>query len=150
MLKNAMIVVELATDSATSVLEHALDLLASPADCTVVHVVEPQNVQYTADPTWHHEFGVQYKADAIESARKRLTELCEPFGIDPAQQHVLFGHVAAQVHEFAVANGSTCIMMGTHGTRGWRRILGSTAQSVLHGTPTHVWLFHLPLKSRPS
>jgi len=111
---------------------------ATAAQLSVVHVVEPQYVQYSFDPTFTGALTHSLEQEAIVGAVDRVAKLCEPFGIGRNAQHVVLGRAADQIHEVASAQHADLVVIGSHGYHGWRRLLGSTASAVLHGTPVDV------------
>ena len=138
MYRNALVAIDLTEPAARSVLERARTLLADDADLTVVHVVEPQYVQYSFDPTFTGSMIASLEAEARRSAGRRVAELCEPFGISEDRQLILEGR-AAQVLRETLRDGSyDLLIVGTHGRHGWRLMLGSTANALLHDTPTDI------------
>ena len=45
---------------------------------------------------------------------------------------------ATEIHAYADEAGVDLIVLGTHGRHGWRLMMGSTANAVLHGTHCNV------------
>lgn len=104
----------------------------------VTHIVEPQFVQYSVDPTFTGSLTQAMEEDAINAARKRLKEVCAPHGIPEDHQLVSIGRAAEQIHEAATKNSVDTIIIGSQVKRGLARLLGSTANSVLHNAPVNV------------
>lgn len=144
MYTNVLIAIDLTDGPARRILDKAKSLVADDARITVMHVVEPQYVQYSFDPTFTGSMIRSIEDEAMASARRRIAELCAPFDIDEDDQRMVIGHTATEIHKFAVANHCDLIVMGAHGRRGWQRLLGSTANAVLHGTPVDVHLCYIP------
>ena len=76
--------------------------------------------------------------DAIRGARSRLSDICRPLGISEDHQLVVIGHPADEIHKLASEHAVNVIMLGSHGRRGIQRLLGSTANAVLHDSPVNV------------
>ena len=74
----------------------------------------------------------------IKAARNRLSEVCSSRGIPEDHQLVTLGRAADQIHEAASEKGVDTILIGSHARRGLGRLLGSTANAVLHGSPVNV------------
>ena len=74
MYRNALVAIDLTEPAARSVLERARTLLADDADLTVVHVVEPQYVQYSFDPTFTGSMIASLEAEARRSAGRRVAD----------------------------------------------------------------------------
>ena len=146
MYNNLLVAVDLAEDPTHRVLEKAKSLMNGDTRLRVLHVVEPQYTQYGFDPTFTGSMIRSLEAEAMVSAQRRVAELCEPYDIDEDDQHILMGHTSTEteIHEFAKAKHCDLIVMGSHGRRGWQRLLGSTANAVLHGTPVDVCMCYIP------
>jgi universal stress protein A len=135
---NVLAAVELAAPEAERVLQRAREYLAEGGSLSTIHVVEPQYVQYTFDPTFKSTLSRAMEQDALDLAAARLAELCEPFGIDADHRFVMLGRAADQIHAVAADRGFDLVVLGRHPRDGLRRLLGSTANSVLHGCPVDV------------
>lgn len=136
--RNVLAAVDLTQPSAGTVLQGALGFAPEGAELHVSHVVEPQFVQYSVDPTIRGTLSRSLEQEALEAAAERLAELCEPFGVDAAHRHVAIGRAADTIHDLATRLGADLIVVGSHGREGLRRLLGSTANAVLHGAPVDV------------
>ena len=60
------------------------------------------------------------------------------------EQQIVLGRAADQIHELAKHRDADLIVIGSHGRHGWRRLLGSTANAVLHGAPVDVAVIRIP------
>ena len=145
MYNNLLVAVDLAEDPTHRVLEKAKSLMTGDTRLRVVHVVEPQYAQYNFDPTFTGSMIRSLEDAAMASAERRVAELCAPFDIDEDDQYILMGSTTeTEIHEFAKTKYCDLIVMGSHGSRGWQRLLGSTANAVLHGTPVDVCMCYIP------
>ena len=147
MFKNVVVALDLMIEPARHVMEKAQSILATDGRLRVIHVVEPQYVQYSIDPTFTASLTHQLEKDAVETARNRLAEICEPYEITEENLCVVMGRPAEEIHEFARTVSTDVIVIGSHSQVGWRRLLGSTANSVLHGAPVDVIVTRLPAES---
>jgi universal stress protein A len=145
--KNVLVAIELTTYPAELVLSHARRFLAPSGALSAIHVVEPQYVQYSFDPTFKGTLSRSLEQGALDVAARRLAELCEPRGIDADHRFVMLGRAADKIHEVAAQHGFELIVIGSHGQQGLRRLLGSTANAVLHGAPTDVATVRIPRES---
>jgi universal stress protein A len=136
--RNVLAAIELTTAPAERVLRRARELAGPEASLTALHVVEPQFVQYSFDPTFKSTLARSLEQDALDLAAARLAEVCGPHGIDAEHRFVALGRVADQIHALVAEHGFDLIVIGSHGQDGLRRLLGSTANAVLHGSPTDV------------
>ncbi len=135
--------IELLDEPARAVLERAQAVCGDGDQLEVVHVVDPTSVAYSIDPTMSGEMYQQRYEQTMADARRRLIELCAPFGIDETLLHVRYGRVAHEVHALLNEGGYDACMLGSHGRAGWQRLLGSKAASILHGVPVDTWVFKL-------
>jgi universal stress protein A len=72
------------------------------------------------------------------SAKKHLKKIAHHYHIDETNQHVLIGKPATEIHDLAEKLKADLIVIGTHGRSGLALLLGSTANSVLHGSKCDV------------
>ena len=133
-----LVAIDLVEDSAKQVLTAAQAFFGADVEVSVLHVVEPQYVQYSFDPTFTGSLVKSLEREAMESAQRRVAELTTGFEVDEERQHVVMGHAASVIRDFARNENVSLIVIGTHGRRGWQRLLGNTANSVLHGAPADV------------
>ena len=144
MYKKVLAAIDLTEESANYVLEHARSFVSAKGALYAVHVVEPQYVQYSFDPTFTGSLTRSLENEALEVAAHRLGELCEPHGIDADHRYVRLGRAADQIHELAEQEGFDLVVTGSHGQEGLRLLLGSTANAVLHGSPVDVATIRMP------
>ena len=137
MYRNVLAAIELTEHPANLVLTHAREFIAEGGSLSAIHVVEPQYVQYSFDPTFKGTLSESLEQGALRLAAARLAELCEPHGIDADHRYVMLGRAADRIHEIA-RQGFELIVIGSHGQEGLRRLLGSTANAVLHDAPVDV------------
>ena len=144
MYRKVLAAIDLTEHSATFVLERARPYLAADGELYAAHVVEPQYVQYSFDPTFTGSLTRSLEQEALEIAAHRLGELCEPHGIDENHRRVMLGRTADRIHELAEQEGFDLVVIGSHGQEGLRRLLGSTANAVLHASPVDVATIRMP------
>lgn len=136
--------IELTAQPADRVLEHARQFVTAGGALAAIHVVEPQYVQYSFDPTFKGTLTRSLEQGALDVAATRLAELCGPHGIDADHRYVMLGRAADKIHEVAEKHGFDLIVIGSHGREGLRRLLGSTANAVLHNAPVDVATVRIP------
>lgn len=124
------------TEEASQVLQKARKLAeSSGARLELIHVVEPVGYAYGGDlPLDLSDLQQQLE----DNARERLAQYSEPYGIGEADRQVVVGRPGAEIKKQAEARGADLIIMGSHGRHGIQLLLGSTANSVLHGTSCDV------------
>ena len=148
MYSKVLAAIELTSEPADLVLNHARQFVGAAGSLSVIHVVEPQYVQYSFDPTFKGTLTRSLEQGALQVAADRLAELCGPHGIDADHRFVMLGRAADQIHEVAAKHGFDLIVIGSHGREGLRRLLGSTANAVLHDAPVDVATVRIPRQRR--
>ena len=141
MFDKVLLAVDLELEPARNLLERTAAL--EPEELWVTHVIEPQYIQYSIDPTFTGTVTRAMEEDAIRATLARLAEICEPHGIPEDHQLVRLGRVADTVHEMAEELSVDTIVIGSHQRKGLGRLLGSTATAVLHGAPVNVLTLHI-------
>lgn len=97
----------------------------------LVHVVEPVAAAYPIDAYAINMTQLQEEATSI--AAHRLSSFGEKYGIAADQHLILTGAAATEIRNKAEELNADLIVIGSHGTSGWKLLLGSTANKVLHG-----------------
>ncbi|MBS01543.1 MAG: hypothetical protein CMQ24_02385 [Gammaproteobacteria bacterium] len=128
------------------VIEKVASLAGDPDRIIAVHVME-HGYLYVEDETEGlvRELGQSFEelANSVEKdAHERLARVCKRFGVRNYQ--LCSGHVATELQRVADEHDAIAVAIGTHGRRGWRALLGETANSVLHGTRTNVLAVYTP------
>lgn len=103
-----------------------------------IHVVEylpPLDIGYepVAAPEWTVDEQV-----LMDNARKNLGTLLDKLGMSDAPRHVELGPPKHVIVKLAADLGMNLIVIGSHGRHGIGRLLGSTADGVLHAAPCDV------------
>ena len=119
------------TEDAKRVGERAQALaIACGAQMSVLHVIEPLSLAYGGDIP----MDLSSVQDQIhEQAKGQLRDFSATLEIPEERQHLVFGRPEAEIHRIAEEVGSDLIVVGSHGRHGLALLLGSTANSVLHG-----------------
>lgn len=129
--KTILVAVDLSNES-DKIINSALALAGG--DTTRIwlsHVVEPVAAAYPIDAYAINMTKLQEEAMAI--AAERLGNIASKFSIPEDRQLVLAGAAAAEVRNKAEELEADLIVIGSHGRSGWKLLLGSTANKVLHG-----------------
>src|SRR5690606_15393590 len=130
---NVIVAIDLSNES-DRIIERALELSGNnPTALTLVHVVEPVAAAYPIDAYAINMTKLQEEAMSI--AAQRLADFGSRYGIPENRQLVLAGAAATEVRARAEEINADLIVIGSHGTSGWKLLLGSTANKVLHAAP---------------
>lgn len=128
------------SDASRAALEHALAFAdAVGAEVVLLHVVDEDAMSHTQlsgirelftmtiDPTGntfcYEALRESAPHDVYEEAQRKLTTLLPPLFDDHVRTVVAVGEVAETIVRVALEEHVTLIVMGTHGKRGWRRLL---------------------------
>lgn len=134
--KNLLVAVDLSNES-DRIIERAIELADNQTDrITLVHVVEPVAAAYPIDAYAINLTRLQEESMTI--AAQRLASIAVKHGIQSNRQMVLAGAAATEVRSMAEDIQADLIVIGSHGTTGWKLLLGSTANKVLHGAPCDI------------
>jgi universal stress protein A len=131
-------------DESAQVVERARELVTDKhASVVLLHVVEPSVAETSYDL-------ITSLPSDLDSARLKQAETFlrrtgEDSGLPGASIRVESGSVKTEILRVAEEIAADLIMVGTHGRHGMGLLLGSTANSVLHGTPCDV----LAVRIRP-
>lgn len=136
--KNILVPVDFSA-SAERVMDRALDIARrNNASLTLLHVVEylpPIDIAY--EPVVAASWDMN-ENDMKLHAEKSLLRFCDHFGIPDSKQLVTIGTPKHEICGYARDNHCDLIVMGAHGRHGIGRLLGSTANGVLHDMPCDV------------
>ena len=134
--KNILVALDLSND-ADVVLQKAVTISSQfNAVLTVIHVVEP--VVLDVNMEFAPSFNVDIETSLVERAEQFLKGTLERLSMKNCTSKVLVGSVKHEIHREAEENQIDLIIMGTHGRHGVARLLGSTANAVLHGAPCDI------------
>lgn len=124
------------TDEAPEVLRKAQRLADNNgATLELLHVVEPVGYAYGGDlPLDLSDLQQQLE----DNARSKLDEYANQYGVGANNRHVIVGRPGSEIRRQAEERNADLIVIGSHGRHGLQLLLGSTANSVLHGAACDV------------
>jgi universal stress protein A len=125
--RTILVALDLTEDSET-VLRHARRLCGP--DCSGLHLVHVAEHPVTG---YGNMTGKNHRVSELQVRQQifpRLKALGENLTTD--QLHITFGDAADEINLLAKKLGAEVIVTGSHGERGIRRLLGSTASSIAH------------------
>jgi len=140
MYKKILVAVDLSSDTDT-VIKTAAELAGDSATLHLVHVVEPVAAAYSMDIYAVNISELQQ--EAINFAEQRLAKLGSEIKLDATSVHTLLGSPAPEIRNLATELKADAIVIGSHGHSGWKILLGSTANKVLHGAACDVLVAHV-------
>lgn len=76
--------------------------------------------------------------EAQKQATAKLNDIAKANDVPQERVHLPIGAPADEIHAIAEKIGADLIVIGTHGQSGLQLLLGSTANSVLHGAKNDV------------
>ena len=139
--KKILVAIDLSNES-EKVIERAKKLAGG--DCAklhLVHVVEPIAAAYPIDA---YAINVsQMQEESMQIAKERLADIGKECGISLSQQHIVVGSAATEIRSMVKELGADLIVIGSHGRSGWKLLLGSTANKVLHGSDCDILTVHV-------
>ena len=112
------------------------------AELILVHVVEP--IPAYAYPGFAGFAEVELSIR--EQAQKELNTLADKLGVDAKHRLLEFGSTKNEVLRVAQEHKVDLIVTGSHGKHGLALLLGSTANSILHGAECDVLIVRTPHK----
>lgn len=117
------------TEDAATILARARRLCAR--ECTGLHLIHVAEHPVTG---YGKVTGKNHRVGEIQ-VRQQIYPRLKALGKDlPADNlHIAFGDPADEVNRLAEKLVAEVIVTGSHGERGIRRLLGSTASSIAHG-----------------
>ena len=120
-----------------TVARQAIELCqAFKARLSLVHVVEFTQMDLSNDLVLPQELDLDQ--EVMKQSKQRLEELAENLGIDKSECFVSQGSTRREILRLAEELNVDLIVIGSHGREGIQRLLGSTANAVLHGAPCDV------------
>ena len=114
--------------------------VASDNDATLylIHVIEPLSVAYAVDGLGVNEQLIAIESGIKKESQRKMDELGERLDVPLERRVICEGSPAREIHSLAEEQGIDLIVLGTHGQKGLQLLLGSTANSVLHGVSCDV------------
>jgi len=120
-----------------TVTRQAMELCqAFKARLSLVHVVEFTQMDLSNDLVLPQELEIDQ--ELMKRSKQRLEELAENLGIEKSECFVSQGSTRREILRLAKELNTDLIVIGSHGREGIQRLLGSTANAVLHGAPCDV------------
>jgi len=128
------------SDESAAVVRKAAQVAGEDTEIHLVFVQEPMDSVYLGVVPYGPVFvGMEEVEEKLKKElESRMRKLGEEFGLPESRQHILDGNPAPEIRRFAEENDVNLVVLGTHGQKGVQLLLGSTANSVLHGVACDV------------
>ncbi|HET6473647.1 MAG TPA: universal stress protein [Pseudomonadales bacterium] len=128
--ENILLAVDLAGEL-DEPIARAVARVGHGATLSVVHVLEPAYFYYGIEPAIG-TLPPNFEAELLERAKSQLAAIAARYGVPSERQYLERGHAPTQILRLAKDKGVDLVILGSHGRHGWRLLLGSTANAVLH------------------
>lgn len=110
------------------VLQSALGIAKDPSLLSLVFVTLP----ITYFQPYISGVGVEYVTDITLQAKSRLAHIARKFDIPQNNIYAPVGDIASEIYKLGTEIKADLIVIGTHGSSGYKVLLGSVANTVLH------------------
>ena len=112
------------------------------ASLSLLHIVDYLPI----DPTGEGMLPTQAEIEPtlVDNAKQALCRLAKALELENAECIVEVGNPRTDITRFADEHGYDLIILGSHGRRGLDRLLGSTADAVLHHAHCDVLAVKIP------
>lgn len=107
------------------------------AKLSIIHVVEHTPIVYGGGE-FSVPLDINLEETLTENAKLALAHLGKRLGISEKDQYVETGSIKIAVVNLAEKLGTDLIVVGTHARHGLEKILGSTANAILHAAKCDV------------
>lgn len=141
MYNNVVVAVDL-SGASEKLIKKALELVNNDASkLALIHVIEPIPASWGAEA--YAIEPLEFQQRITDNAETKINELGGKLGIAISQQYVSLGMPAYEIRRLAGELQADAIVIGSHGYSGWKIMLGSTANKVLHGAVCDVLTVHV-------
>lgn len=131
---NILVAVDLAGDDGY-LIESALQIASDVNNIRLISVVAP--LIYPTD-MFTGELVAQAQEKIESDALQGLAALARKYGLGDGGHLTPVGRPATEIHRAADENDIDLVVVGSHGRHGLQRLLGATANAVLHGAKCDV------------
>jgi len=108
------------------------------AEIFLLHVNEPIGMTYAADGLGWSDQVASLELSISKASQNQMTKYGNELKLNSNHCIVTEGRPATEIHVICKDKNIDLVVMGTHGQSGLQLLLGSTANSVLHGTTCDV------------
>ncbi len=108
------------------------------AEILLLHVNEPLAMAYSIDGMGFGDQIVSLESSIRNESLAKMNRIADQLDVKADNRLVRNGNPSSEIHDVVKTLGVDLIVMGTHGQSGLQLLLGSTANSVLHGVSCDV------------
>ncbi len=134
-----LVALDLTPDSA-QVLDRARKLIEAGEQLHLVHVAEHPVTALGSGTGRNHRHG---ELQVRQELFPQLQEYAGDLQVSPDHFHILFGDATQEITYLAGKLGADVIVTGSHGEKGLKRLLGTTATDILHHAPCDVLIVRI-------
>ncbi len=119
----------------TQIMDQAMEYNQTDAEIHLVYVMDVLMIFPSASlaPPSPDLPGIHNKDR--EEAESAMMAIAAEYEIAEEHVHIVIGSPAKEIRNFAAENKADLIVTGSHGRHGIGLLLGSTASSIIHGSP---------------
>ncbi len=118
------------------VIEKAKAIKSSDSELHLVYISLP--LTYVGPYLYGMNYSQIDDNERLLAGKNKLNDIAKEFGIKEENVHFKVGEASDEIHTIADQTHADLIVIGTHGRSGIKLLLGSTANSVLHGVKQDV------------
>ncbi|MCZ6503025.1 MAG: universal stress protein [Gammaproteobacteria bacterium] len=137
--KKVLMALDFHADNAEIITTAAETAKNEDAELSIIHVMQTIGVAYNEEAMthWSNQLG-SLEENMRQESRRQMSEVAERLDMAQENCYLREGSPAHEIHELVKEVGFDLIVVGTHGRSGLKLLLGSTANSVLHGATCDV------------
>jgi len=126
------------------IIEKGRKLVAdNQAELLLLHVNEPLTIAYSIDGMAYGDQIVSLESSVRKEAKVKMSKIADELDVKGENRLIRSGNPANEIHGVVKEENVDLIVMGTHGQSGLQLLLGSTANSVLHGVSCDVMVVRI-------
>lgn len=136
---NILIASDLSLDT-LRLIDRARNLASEDTSINLVHAVPPVNFTYGGISSYIPDM-IDYEEvqnKIMTSKKEHVAEMIEYHKLHDVKWDIEIGKPSTVIKNFARDNICDLIIIGSHGEKGIRALLGSTATAVLHDSPCDI------------
>ena len=141
MTKQNIIIAVDSSEEADQVISAAKEI-AGDASLTLITVIQPIAYAYGSGQAALLPNYESIEDALAKAAAARQEQLANRHDI-ACEKVTIIGHPAQEIRKRAADSNADLIVIGSHGRHGLGLLLGSTANSVLHGAPCNVFVVRI-------